>query len=165
MDLDQLLNKNQKAAATYLDSHLRIIAGAGSGKTRVVTYRIAYLIQNIGIDPQAILAITFTNKAANEMKERVNDIVGIQGSGTTICTIHSLCVRLLRQHINVLNYPSNFTIMDEDDQKALLKKLYTQFNIDAKVVSIKSMLHTISAYKSARVSPQRAIELAGQFAG
>ena len=77
MDLDTLLNKNQKEAATYLDSHLRIIAGAGSGKTRVVTYRIAHLIQDIGIDPRSILAITFTNKAANEMKERVNEIVGI----------------------------------------------------------------------------------------
>ena len=76
MDLDTLLNKNQKEAATYLDSHLRIIAGAGSGKTRVVTYRIAHLIQDVGIDPRSILAITFTNKAANEMKERVNEVVG-----------------------------------------------------------------------------------------
>ena len=165
MDLDTLLNKNQKEAATYLDSHLRIIAGAGSGKTRVVTYRIAHLMQDIGIDPRSILAITFTNKAANEMKERVNEIVGIHGSGTLICTIHSLCVRLLRQHINVLNYPSNFTIMDEEDQKALIKKLYTQLEIDAKVISIKSMINTISSYKTARVSPQRAIELAGQFSG
>ena len=165
MDLDTLLNKNQKEAATYLDRHLRIIAGAGSGKTRVVTYRIAHLIQDVGIDPRSILAITFTNKAANEMKERVNEVVGIHGSGTLICTIHSLCVRFLRQHINVLNYPSNFTIMDEEDQKALIKKLYTQLEIDAKVISIKSMINTISSYKTARVSPQRAIELAGQFSG
>ena len=76
MDLDKLLNKNQKEAATYLDSHLRIIAGAGSGKTRVVTYRIAYLIDEVGVDPHKILAITFTNKAANEMKERVTNILG-----------------------------------------------------------------------------------------
>ena len=77
MDLDKLLNKNQKEAATYLDSHLRIIAGAGSGKTRVITYRIAYLIDEIGVDPRKILAITFTNKAANEMKERVVDLLEI----------------------------------------------------------------------------------------
>ena len=77
MDLDKLLNKNQKEAATYLDSHLRIIAGAGSGKTRVITYRIAYLIDEIGVDPRKILAITFTNKAANEMKERVVDLLGV----------------------------------------------------------------------------------------
>lgn len=165
MDLDKLLNKNQKEAATYLDSHLRIIAGAGSGKTRVVTYRIAYLIEEIGVDPRSILAITFTNKAANEMKERVNDIIGIHGSGALICTIHSLCVRILRQHINVLNYPSNFTIMDEEDQKALIKKLYTQLEIDAKVMSIKSILHTISNYKTAKVTPEKAIELAGNFSG
>ena len=121
-----------------------------------MTYR--NLIQDIGIDPRSILAITL-NKAANEMKENINEIVGIHGSGTLICTIHSLCVRLLRQHINVLNYPSNFTIMDEEDQKALIKKLYTQLEIDAKVISIKSMINTISSYKTARVSPQRAIEL------
>ena len=127
MDLDTLLNKNQKEAATYLDSHLRIIAGAGSGKTRVVTYRIAHLIQDVGIDPRSILAITFTNKAANEMKERVNEVVGIHGSGTLICTIHSLCVRFLRQHINVLKLSKIILqLMDEEDQKALIKKLYTQ---------------------------------------
>ena len=86
MDLDKLLNKNQKEAATYLDSHLRIIAGAGSGKTRVITYRIAYLIDEIGVDPRKILAITFTNKAANEMKERVVDLLGVHALGSLICT-------------------------------------------------------------------------------
>ena len=165
MDLDTLLNKNQKEAATYLDSHLRIIAGAGSGKTRVVTYRIAHLIQDVGIDPRSILAITFTNKAANEMKERVNEVVGIHGSGTLICTIHSLCVRFLRQHINVINYPSNFTIMDEEDQKALIKKIYNQLQIDAKTISIKSMIATISNYKMANITPEKALEFAGSFQG
>ena len=128
MDLDTLLNE-------HVEGPCMVLAGPGSGKTRVVTYRIAHLIQDIGIDPRSILAITFTNKAANEMKERVNEIVGIHGSGTLICTIHSLCVRLLRQHINVLNYPSNFTIMDEEDQKALIKKLYTQLEIIKKIIS------------------------------
>lgn len=165
MELDTVLNASQKEAATYLDSHLRIIAGAGSGKTRVVTYRIAYLIENIGVDPRKILAITFTNKAANEMKERVTDLLGIYASGSLICTIHSLCVRVLRQNIQVLGYPSNFIIMDEEDQKALVKKIYKDLEMDAKVFSLRSMIGTISSYKTARVSPERAIEMAGQFQG
>lgn len=165
MDLDKLLNKNQKEAATYLDSHLRIIAGAGSGKTRVITYRIAYLIDEIGVDPRKILAITFTNKAANEMKERVVDLLGVHTLGSLICTIHSLCVRILRQHINVINYPSNFTIMDEEDQKALIRKIYNQLQIDAKTISIKSMIATISNYKMANITPEKALEFAGSFQG
>ena len=165
MDLDKLLNKNQKEAATYLDSHLRIIAGAGSGKTRVITYRIAYLIDEIGVDPRKILAITFTNKAANEMKERVVELLGVHALGSLICTIHSLCVRILRQHINVINYPSNFTIMDEEDQKALIKKIYNQLQIDAKTISIKSMIATISNYKMANITPEKALEFAGSFQG
>ena len=165
MDLDKLLNKNQKEAATYLDSHLRIIAGAGSGKTRVITYQIAYLIDEIGVDPRKILAITFTNKAANEMKERVVDLLGVHALGSLICTIHSLCVRILRQHINVINYPSNFTIMDEEDQKALIKKIYNQLQIDAKTISIKSMIATISNYKMANITPEKALEFAGSFQG
>ncbi|MFV0394273.1 MAG: ATP-dependent helicase [Coprobacillaceae bacterium] len=165
MELETLLNKNQLEAATYLDSHLRIIAGAGSGKTRVITYRIAHLIENIGVDPRRILAITFTNKAANEMKERVGELLGIYASGSLICTIHSLCVRMLRQNIQVLGYPSNFIIMDEEDQKALVKKIYKDLEMDAKVFSIRSMLSTISSYKIAQVSPERAVELAGQFQG
>ena len=165
MDLDKLLNKNQKEAATYLDSHLRIIAGAGSGKTRVITYRIAYLIDEIGVDPRKILAITFTNKAANEMKERVVDLLGVHALGSLICTIHSLCVRILRQHINVINYPSNFTIMDEEDQKALIKKIYNQLQIDAKTISIQSMIATISNYKMANITPEKALEFAGSFQG
>lgn len=165
MDLDSLLNKNQKEAATYLDSHLRIIAGAGSGKTRVITYRIAYLIEQIGVDPRKILAITFTNKAANEMKERVSDLLGMAANGTLVCTIHSLCVRILRQHINVIKYPSNFVIMDEEDQKALIKKIYKELEIDSKVISVKSMLAAISNYKIVGISPDKAIQLAGQFEG
>ncbi len=165
MDLKKLLNENQYKAATYLDSHLRIIAGAGSGKTRVVTYRIAYLIQNAGIDPRKILAITFTNKAANEMKERIQEVLGIQGTGTLVCTIHSLCVRILRQHIRVLGYPNSFIIMDDEDQKALLKKIYKEVEMDTKAVSLKSMLHTISVYKMSHINPQRALELAGAFQG
>lgn len=159
MNLDELLNPKQKEAAMYLDSHLRIIAGAGSGKTRVLTYRIAYLIEEVGIEPRHILAITFTNKAANEMKERVVNLLGDYASGALLCTIHSLCVRILRQNIRVLNYPSNFVIMDEEDQKSLLKKIFKEKQIDPKSISVKSCIHFISSCKMARVSPDRAIQL------
>ena len=165
MDLKKLLNESQYVAATYLDTHLRIIAGAGSGKTRVVTHRIAYLIDTVGVDPRKILAITFTNKAANEMKERIQNLLGPQASGSLVCTIHSLCVRILRQHINILGYPNSFIIMDDEDQKAVLKKIYKELNIDAKTFSVKSVLHMISIYKMSHISPERAIQLAGDFQG
>lgn len=165
MNLDELLNPRQKEAATYLDSDLRIIAGAGSGKTRVLTYRIAYLIEEVGVEPRNILAITFTNKAANEMKERVIDILGDYASGALLCTIHSLCVRILRQNIRVLNYPNNFVIMDEEDQKSLLKKIFKDKQIDPKSISVKSCLNFISSCKMARVNPQRAMNMAGDFIG
>lgn len=165
MNLDELLNPRQKEAATYLDSHLRIIAGAGSGKTRVLTYRIAYLIEEVGIEPRHILAITFTNKAANEMKERVIGLLGDYASGALLCTIHSLCVRILRQNIRALNYPNNFIIMDEEDQKSLLKKIFKERSIDPKTISVKSCIHYISTCKIANVSPERAMEFAGDFIG
>lgn len=160
MNLKSLLNTQQYEAATYLDGHLRIIAGAGSGKTRVVTYRIAYLIEDVGIAPRHILAITFTNKAANEMKERVEKILGEEAYGTTICTIHSLCVRVLRRHASLLGYPHNFIIMDEEDQKSLLKKLFKNNNVDDKGITIKSMIHYISTCKTAQVTPEKANNLA-----
>lgn len=157
MNLDNILNKKQIEAATYLDSHLRIIAGAGSGKTRVLTYRIAYLIENVGIDPSTILAITFTNKAANEMKKRVESLLDLNALGSLICTIHSLCVRILRAHIRVLGYPSHFIIMDEEDQKSLIKNICKELDIDSKTINFKSCIHYISSYKMARISPEKAI--------
>lgn len=164
MDLSQLLNPKQLEAATFLDGHLRIIAGAGSGKTRVVTYRIAYLIEEVGVNPHNILAITFTNKAANEMKTRVENILGTN-LGTTICTIHSLCVRVLRQHSTVLGYPHNFIIMDEEDQKSLIKKLFKEKEVDQKAITVKSMINYISSYKVNFVSPAKAVQLAGNMPG
>ena len=165
MDIHTALNPQQVEAACYLDHHLRIIAGAGSGKTRVVTYRIAYLIQEMGISPAKILAITFTNKAANEMKERVEKLLGPLAYGTTVCTIHSFCVRILRRHIQALGYPSSFVIMDEDDQKALLKKLYQEMNINEKVIRYKSVLNTISMYKYRHVTFEQALAQAEGFLG
>ena len=126
MDLDTLLNKNQKEAATYLDSHLRIIAGAGSGKTRVVTYRIAHLIQDVGIDPRSILAITFTNKAAKEMRERVDKMAGLAAKDVWLFTFHAFCARVLRHDIDKLGYGNNFAIYDTTDSKNLIKQVFTQ---------------------------------------
>lgn len=165
MDVAKVLNAQQLEACTYLDGHLRIVAGAGSGKTRVLTYRIAYLIENIGVDPRSILAITFTNKAANEMRARVEKLLNSDHTGVLLCTIHSLCVRILRQHIRVLNYPSQFVIMDEEDQKALLKKLYKNYHIDTKALSYRSVLAAISTFKTHRITPAKALERAGNLYG
>jgi len=153
MDITTVLNKEQIEACQYLDGHLRIVAGAGSGKTRVLTYRIAYLIENIGINPRSILAITFTNKAANEMRHRVEQLLGSENTGVLLCTIHSLCVRILRQHIRVLNYPTSFVIMDEEDQKALMKNLYKEYHIDSKIISYNSALSAISTFKNSNITP------------
>lgn len=163
IDFKHLLNEKQYEAATYLDGHLRIIAGAGSGKTRVITYRIAYLIDHVGIAPQRILAITFTNKAANEMKSRVANLLGDTSIGTTICTIHSLCVRILRRHIHYLGYPSSFVIMDEDDQKALLKNIYKELKVDTKAFSYNQAISFISRMKNANLSPQKLLKEAQDY--
>ena len=114
------LNPEQKEAVLCDDQYLRIIAGAGSGKTRVLTMRIAHLIEDEDVRPDHILAITFTNKAANEMKQRISDMIELSYRKPWISTIHSLCVRVLREDIGVLNYPKNFTIMDADDQLSLI---------------------------------------------
>ncbi len=165
MDLLKELNPQQYLAATKVDSHVRIIAGAGSGKTRVLTYRIAYLINEIGVDPRKILAITFTNKAANEMKSRVERMLDGSTLGSTICTIHSLCVRILREHIHLLGYPRYFVIIDTEDQKSILKDIYSQLEIDVKTFSYSSMLSFISRLKHNGTDPKRAMELAGDFRG
>ena len=165
MDITTVLNKEQIEACQYLDGHLRIVAGAGSGKTRVLTYRIAYLIENIGINPRSILAITFTNKAANEMRHRVEQLLGSENTGVLLCTIHSLCVRILRQHIRVLNYPTSFVIMDEEDQKALMKNLYKEYHIDSKIISYNSALSAISTFKNSNITPEMALMQAGNLYG
>ncbi len=159
--VDQL-NEKQRAAATCVDAHVRIIAGAGSGKTRVVTTRIAYLIKELGILPDRIMAITFTNKAANEMKQRMEEMLE-ESVGIQISTIHSLCVRMLREDIAVLDYPRSFTILDSDDQKAILKRAYKEYGVDAKTYSYGSVIGYISANKTAFVSVEKAKDLAGSF--
>lgn len=157
------LNEQQKEAANTFTSHVRIVAGAGSGKTRVITSRIAYLMDEMHIKPYRILAITFTNKAANEMKERINKMLNYENSGVMISTIHSLCVRILREEIRFFNYPQNFTILDSDDQKSILRQIYKQKDINVKDYSFSSMLGYISGNKSAFVSSDEAKTKANQY--
>ena len=159
------LNENQKAAVLAEDQYIRIIAGAGSGKTRVLTMRIAHLIQDLQVYPNKILAITFTNKAANEMKQRIRNILHDENTTCFISTIHSLCVRILREDITSMNYPRNFTVLDADDQKSIIKEAYRELNIDKNKFSINSLLDYISNNKSAYISVDRAFELAGAFSG
>lgn len=154
------LNENQKEAVTCISSHLRLIAGAGSGKTRVITTRIAYLVEQCGIAPNSILAITFTNKAANEMKERIHHLLKEQSAGITVSTIHALCVKILRQDIYVLGYPRNFTIADTDDQKTILKEAYQLYGIDVKAYSYGNVMSYISNNKTQLFTAQQAMERA-----
>lgn len=159
------LNPNQKKAVITENHYVRIIAGAGSGKTRVLTSRIAWLIKNRMAFPNQILAITFTNKAANEMKERVAKMMEQSGSMVWISTIHSLCVRILREDIHCMGMPRNFTVMDADDQKAILKEAYKELGLDKTSLSFGSALDYISANKCEEVSVERAYLLAGQLPG
>ena len=127
MNYEQELNERQLEAVTSSYQHLRIIAGAGSGKTRVLTYRIAYLIDEVGVEPWKILAITFTNKVAAEMKTRITNMLPNCSKDLTIRTFHSFAANFLRREISVLNYPSSFTILDEEDQTRLLKDIVVEF--------------------------------------
>ena len=154
------LNENQKLAVTDEADHLRIIAGAGSGKTRVLTMRIAYLIEEKGVKPYNILAITFTNKAAKEMKNRIIDMLGDQATGCHISTIHSLCMRILSEDITALNYPKNFTVVDAEDQRQILKEAYKEIGLDKKEYPYGSSLDYIANNKYMDVSPDKAMDFA-----
>ncbi|MCI5723581.1 MAG: UvrD-helicase domain-containing protein [Erysipelotrichaceae bacterium] len=158
-----MLNENQKDAVLSKDKYLRIIAGAGSGKTRVLTMRIVHLIEDELVWPNKILAITFTNKAAKEMQERIRKMLKNQTSAPWVSTIHSLCVRILREDIVAMGYPRNFTIMDAEDQKTVLKEAYKEQGVDATSYSYASMLNYISNNKTADITPERALMLAGDF--
>ena len=121
MSIYDSLNPEQRKACEHVKGPLLLLAGAGSGKTRVLTHRIAYLIDEVGVNPWNILAITFTNKAAKEMRERVDKIVGYGSENIWVSTFHSTCVRILRRHIDKLGYDKSFTIYDSDDQKSLMR--------------------------------------------
>lgn len=154
MSIYDTLNAEQREAVFHTEGPLLILAGAGSGKTRVLTHRIAYLIEEKGINPWNILAITFTNKAAGEMRERVDDIVGFGSESIWVSTFHSTCVRILRRHIDRLGYDNNFTIYDSDDQKTLMKDVCKLLQIDTKTYRERTILSAISSAKDEMVTPE-----------
>lgn len=154
MSIYDTLNEQQREAVYCTDGPLLILAGAGSGKTRVLTHRIAYLIEEKGVNPWNILAITFTNKAAAEMRERVDNLVGFGSESIWVSTFHSTCVRILRRHIDRLGYDTNFTIYDTDDQKTLMKDVCKLVQIDTKVYKERNLLAAISAAKNEMISAQ-----------
>ena len=153
MSIYDTLNNEQKEAVLHTEGPLLILAGAGSGKTRVLTHRIAYLIDEKGVNPWNILAITFTNKAAGEMRERVDRIVGFGSESIWVSTFHSTCVRILRRYIDRLGYGTNFTIYDADDQKTLMKDVCKQLQIDTKIYKERALLSAISAAKDEMIMP------------
>lgn len=153
MDFIKGLNDKQKEAVCYGDGPLLILAGAGSGKTRVLTHRIAYLIEERGVFPGNILAITFTNKAANEMKERVGKLLHGKAEDIWMGTFHSICVRILRMFIDRLGYDRNFIIYDADDQKTLLKECIKEKKLNKDTYKEKSIISIISSQKSLMVDP------------
>lgn len=154
MSIYDTLNTEQKEAVLHTEGPLLILAGAGSGKTRVLTHRISYLIEEKGVNPWNILAITFTNKAAGEMRERVDKIVGFGSESIWVSTFHSMCVRILRRHIDRLGYDTNFTIYDTDDQKTLMKDVCKMLQIDTKVYKERMFLGEISSAKNELVTPE-----------
>lgn len=162
MSVYDSLNPNQREAVFCTEGPLLVLAGAGSGKTRVLTHRIAYLIEENGVNPWNIMAITFTNKAAGEMRERVDKQVGFGSDSVWVSTFHSTCVRILRRHIEHLGYSTNFTIYDSDDQKTLLKQVFKKLDIDSKIYRERSVAGQISSAKDELITPEDFILNAGQ---
>lgn len=159
----KVLNEDQLKAVTTKSQHVRVIAGAGSGKTRVLTTRIVYVVKDWGIDPRKVLAITFTNKAANEMRSRINDLLPDDAGKVHISTIHSFCVTVLRQDIKNLGYPSNFTILDQDDQKSIIREAYKALNLDSKKYNTNGVLEYIANMKCAELGIQDAYDRAYNY--
>ena len=154
MSIYDSLNDRQQEAVFHTDGPVLILAGAGSGKTRVLTHRVAYLIENKNVNPWNILAITFTNKAAGEMRERVDDIVGFGSESIWVSTFHSTCVRILRRYIERLGFGNNFTIYDTDDSKNIMKDVCKRLEIDTKQYKERALLSAISSAKNDLISPE-----------
>ena len=148
------LNPQQKEAVEHFKGPLLILAGAGSGKTRVLTHRIAYLIDHYDVNPYHILALTFTNKAAGEMRERVDQIVGFGAENIWVSTFHSTCVRILRRYLEVLGYKRSFTIYDADDQRALMREIIKYLDLDPKKYKERAFLNVISNAKDELIGPE-----------
>lgn len=151
--MQAILNQPQQEAVEHIEGPMLVLAGAGSGKTRVITYRVAYLIEQ-GINPYHILAITFTNKAAGEVRERVDDLIGYGSESVWVSTFHSLCVRILRRHIERIGFASNFTIYDTDDQKRLIKEVTKQLQLDPKMYPERTLMSAIAKAKENFISPR-----------
>ena len=154
MSIYESLNPVQQEAVYHTEGPLLILAGAGSGKTRVLTHRIAYLIDECQVNPWNILAITFTNKAAGEMRERVDQIVDFGAEDIWVSTFHSTCVRILRRYIDRLGYDRSFTIYDGDDQKTVIKEVCKKLNIDTKIYKERTLLSAISSAKDEMIGPK-----------
>jgi len=152
------LNKEQREAVVTTDGPVLVLAGAGSGKTRVLVHRVAYLIDQCGVTPWNILAITFTNKAAAEMRSRVDDLVGQGADSVWVSTFHSMCVRILRRHIEEIGFDSNFTIYDTDDQKTVMKDVLKRMDIDPKLMKERAVLSAISSAKDELIDPDEFTE-------
>ena len=154
MSIYDTLNTQQREAVFHTEGPVLILAGAGSGKTRVLTHRIAYLIEEKGVNPWNIMAITFTNKAAGEMRERVDKLVGFGAESIWVSTFHSSCVRILRRYIDRLGFDNNFTIYDTDDQKTVMKEICKRLEIDTKITKERAILAAISSAKDELVGPE-----------
>ena len=165
MSIYDTLNEPQKEAVLHTEGPLLILAGAGSGKTRVLTHRIAYLIEEQGVNPWNILAITFTNKAAGEMRQRVDSLVGFGSESIWVSTFHSACVRILRRYIDRLGYDNRFTIYDTDDQKTLMKEVCRKVDLDTKRFKERMLLSVISSAKNEMILPDEfELNAGGDFA-
>ena len=147
-DLLQGLNTSQREAVTTTEGYVRVIAGAGTGKTRALTHRFAYLVNELGISPSNILCITFTNKAANEMKKRIKRMLGEEFDTSFVATLHAFCTRVLREEIHKLFYPDNFIVLDNVDQKKILEEVYDEMGIKMDTASFKFMIDQIRYYKN-----------------
>ncbi len=154
MGIYDTLNEQQKKGVFTTEGPVLLLAGAGSGKTRVLTHRIAYLIDELGVNAWNIMAITFTNKAAGEMKERVEDIVGVGSDSIWVTTFHSSCVRILRRYADRVGYDNNFTIYDTDDQKSVMKEICKRLMIDTKTMKERGILSAISSAKNELITPE-----------